>query len=526
MNRFKPKMSDSHRRSAPSSCALATRENAPHTKGYASAFRKHQSIKSLAHLIRQNRSSQVAPEIELEVAAAVSVADRRTQMSRKSPYTWFAGLLMVACAHPAVMHGEEPPATLKELVLSAIETHEMVELAESQIRRAQADIKLVSSALLPRLEVNGAYSFYADEQVIELSPGERFVIRPSQDWSASVDLRQTLFYGLRDWRARDIAKLNRDIADLDWSTTINDLARDVAAIFYDSLALSQWVEVRRIVLEENQNQLKVAERRFEVGEIAVAAVARWRAEVAAAKQALVVAVGEAELSRHRLMRLVGRAEIGDLQSPGPIPVPEGDEDQLTTDAFGQRLEMRTLLHQLEAAGLYVKVRRGAWLPELDASAQYFQQKAGFPANDWMSLSLILKVPIYDGGLTKARVARAKEDLREIELLEQTLRRDIADEVDSAYLGYRAADAVLDAARERTEAARQAYRQVERAYRVGEASTTDLLDATTEATDAETSQIVARAQREFQAISLRYAVGLAPIPDLEFRQTSQAESQEN
>jgi len=43
----------------PSSCALATCENAPHTDGYASAFRKHQSIKSLAHLIRQNRSSKV-----------------------------------------------------------------------------------------------------------------------------------------------------------------------------------------------------------------------------------------------------------------------------------------------------------------------------------------------------------------------------------------------------------------------------------------------------------------------------------
>ena len=53
-----PKMSDSHRRSAPSSCALVTCENAPHTNGYASAFRKHQSIKSLAHLIRQNRPSQ------------------------------------------------------------------------------------------------------------------------------------------------------------------------------------------------------------------------------------------------------------------------------------------------------------------------------------------------------------------------------------------------------------------------------------------------------------------------------------
>jgi outer membrane protein len=434
-------------------------------------------------------------------------------------------VVTIALSSPAVNAQEFRDETLKELVLQAIKTHESVQLADSQIRRAQADIKLVGSALLPRLDLNAAYTFYADEQVIELSPGEEFVIRPSQDWSASVDLRQTLFYGLRDWRARDIARLNRDIADLDRSTTINDLTLRVAAAFYNALALAEWVEVREIVLEENQNQLKVAERRFEVGEIAVADVARWQAQVASAKQAVVVATGDAALARNRLKRLVGVADLGELISPGPIPTPAGTEDELPATAFGQRLEMQTLIHQLEAAGLYVKVARGAWYPELEASAQYFQQKAGFPANDWASIALLLKVPIYDGGLTKAQVAKAKEDLREVELLEQTVRRTIADQVDSSYLGYKAADAVFDAASERTRAARLAYRQVERAYRVGEASTTDLLDATTEATDAETSQIVARAQREYQAISLRYAVGLPPLPDLDFREMSQADPQE-
>jgi outer membrane protein len=196
------------------------------------------------------------------------------------------------------------------------------------------------------------------------------------------------------------------------------------------------------------------------------------------------------------------------------------------EAFDQRLELQALYHQFEAAGLVVKVERGNWYPQLEAVGQYFQQKSGFPANDWLSLTLQLRVPIYDGGITKSQVAKAREDLRQVELLEQTLRRTIADQVDSASLGYQTADAVFDAARERTEAARLAYRQVESAYRVGEASTTDLLNATAEATDAETSQIVARAQREYQAIYLRYAVGLPPLPDLDFRQMSQADPLEN
>jgi outer membrane protein TolC len=113
------------------------------------------------------------------------------------------------------------------------------------------------------------------------------------------------------------------------------------------------------------------------------------------------------------------------------------------------------------------------------------------------------------------VAKAREDLRQAQLLDQTLRRTIADQVDNAFIGYEAADAALDAARERIKAAREAYRQVEAAFRVGEASSVDLLDATTEAVEAETSHIIARAQREFQAISLRHAIGQFPLPDLDY-----------
>ena len=425
-------------------------------------------------------------------------------------------LILVLAAGTVLAQGvDEKKTTLMELVISALETHELIDIADSEIRRAQADKKLARSAIMPRVNLDDAYTFYGQETSIELSPGEEFVIQPSQDWSWNANLRQTLFYGLRPWRARDIAKLNYDIAKLDKRTTINDLTLEVAAAFLSARAAEESVEVRRVALEQIEGQLKVAERRFEVGETSIADVARWRSEVAGAKQAYVVAKGDAKFAQNSLARLVGMAEIGTLERLGPVPTPPGDVDALTTTAFEDRWEMKTLYHQMEAAGLFVKLEKGAFLPELEATAQYFQQKASFPSQGWASLMFNLKVPIYQGGVVKANVAKAREDLRQVELLEQTLRRSIANQVDSAYIGYEAADAALDAARERTKAATEAYRQVERAYRVGETSAVALLDATTEAIDAETTHIIARAQREFQAISLRHAIGLFPLPDLDY-----------
>ncbi len=432
-------------------------------------------------------------------------------------------MTLVTATGPVLAADVAAPTTLTELVRSAVATNEVVGYADTDIQRAQADVKLVSSALLPRVDLNATWWRFKDEQSIELAPGEEFVIRPLEDWVWSAELRQTLFYGLRDWRARDVARLNRDIADLDRMTAINNLTLAVAAEFYTFVSRRESVEVARSALEANQGQLKLTQRLFEVGEATSADTARWRSEVAGSKQRLVLAEGAAEISRRRLARLAGVPAVGELRTPGPIPAPPGDDPLLRTQALDHRLEMATLRHQLEAAGLMIKVESGAWLPELDAAVQYLQQKAAFPSDSWMSFSLNLKVPIYDGGLTKARVIRAKADLRDVKWLQVEVTREIQNQVDDAAVTYRTATAALEAAHERNLASRQAYDQVERAYRVGEATSVDLLTATTDAIDAANAEIIAKAQREYQAIALRHAIGLSPLPDLDLSKSNEDET---
>ncbi len=406
------------------------------------------------------------------------------------------------------------PATLRDLAESALLTHEEIARTESDIRRAEARIRLARSVLMPTLELNGTTTWYGDEATLALSPTESFVIRPSNDWGWSADIQQTLFSGLRPWRARNVALLQRDQALLERTTTANNLVLDVAAAFLRATADTQRVEVAASNLEQIESQLNVANRRFEVGETAAADVARWRAERAAAHQRLVVSEGDAAKSLRYLERLTDAGPIEKLAPLRDVPAPEGTDEELVEQALNARLEVTILENQLQAAGLMIKIEKGGWLPEVTARAQYYSQKAAFPSQDWTSVALTATVPIWDGGRTSARVAEAREDLRQVEFLGREIFRGIANQVDAAAIGHRAAVAADEAAEERVEAAREAYRQVERAYRVGENSATDLLTTTTEQIDAETAAIIARAQREYQAIALRHAIGLSPLPDLD------------
>lgn len=422
------------------------------------------------------------------------------------------GVVLSVWIGPGVAASDGLP-TLTELARSALATHEDVARASSELRRAEADIRLARSALLPRLELNGSTTWYGDAATLELAPGESFELRPTNDWNWSADLTQTLFYGLRDWRARDVARLQRDAARLERTTAQADLVLEVAAAALQAVSADQRVEVARTTLEQVAGQLEVAERRFEVGEVATADVSRWRAQHAAARQALIAAEGSAELALRRLERLAGM-EVPGVARVGPVPAPSGPERELVSSALDTRLEMAALRHQIEASGLMVKVEGGALLPVLDAHVQYFRQKATFPDSDWTSLALTLNVPVYDGGLARSRVAQSKEDLYQIRLLVREVEKAIADQVEAAAIGLRSAEASVAAAEERQTAAREAHRQIERAYRVGEASATDLLAATAELTEASNAAVIAGAEREYQAIALRHAVGLSPLPDLE------------
>jgi len=242
--------------------------------------------------------------------------------------------------------GFSGPTTLPELARSALETHESVAWAESQLRRSQAHVRLARSALMPRLELNGNWTRFREEQTIEFAPGEDFVITPLQDWNYSADLSQTLFSGLRDWRAKDLAFELRDAAQLDRYTASADLVLEVSRAFIEAVAARQGLQVRLQAEEQAKEQLRVARRRFEVGEVPSVDVSRWLARVAEERQQVVVAEGRVELTRRYLARLSGVDGLGELQPLPKVPVPPGSSQDLLQLALDQRVELQALDRRL------------------------------------------------------------------------------------------------------------------------------------------------------------------------------------
>jgi len=401
------------------------------------------------------------------------------------------------------------PLGFEQAVAMALEANE--DVLALATREAQADhlVGLARSAVLPRLELSGVYTRYKESVDFEFTEGESFTLRPREDWNAQATLTQPLFQGLREWNALKGAKVLHRAAVADLESGVQEVAAAVAAAFTECRTATAERAVRSHGVDLAEAQERSATSLADAGEVTDLDVQRARALVLAARVELVRATAAETLAYRRLTRLLGlgedeRPELGPL--PAPLPA-DATLAGLLASARERRRELRAATDRVRAAELAVKVERGGWLPTLDLTAQYFRQQALFPSQDWLSGSLNLTVPVYDGGATAARVADARAEHRLAVLERSRLEKRIADEVDAAWTEHAIATATLEMVAAQLAAASEAYRQTEIRYREGDATATDLLSAQDDLTAADLGHARARFRLDLAGVELARAAGL-------------------
>ncbi|HEX7045365.1 MAG TPA: efflux transporter outer membrane subunit [Burkholderiales bacterium] len=133
-----------------------------------------------------------------------------------------------------------------------------------------------------------------------------------------------------------------------------------------------------------------------------------------------------------------------------------------------------------------------------------------------SLSLLLDVPLYDGGERRANVTAAKERLVQSTLLyEERLLRAL-EEVEAALLGYTGARARRDALITAVENNRLAYEQSQHLYRQGLITFLDVLDSQREWNESLQELATAEQALALEFVNLYSALGggarMAPVSD--------------
>ncbi|HEY7643370.1 MAG TPA: TolC family outer membrane protein [Steroidobacteraceae bacterium] len=425
---------------------------------------------------------------------------------------------------------------------------------DPQIREADAN-RLASreskpqalAALLPQFSASGSYS--KDEQnvgqttLINSDPNDEnsplvpaTISRDADGHTKSWDLslRQTLFRW-DQWSALKRADEQVAQAEADYQAAQQDLILRTSQRYFDVLAAQDTVDAAEATLEAFSRQLEQADKRFEVGLIAITDVQEARAAHDQAAASVIQAKRSLATAKELLRELTGESfdtlagPIDDLPLEAPSPA---DEEQWVTSALDQNLRVVSARLATDIAKQDVSVARAGHMPSIDIVAsrqdqdfdatQVGRNAAGettprSPADQTQkqdSIGVQVTVPIYSGGATSSRVRQRVYLHRAArERLERT-NRETERAARDAYLGVLSEMSRVRASKQALESSRTALQATEAGFEVGTRTTVDVLQSRRQLFDAQTTYSRSRYDYILNVLNLQLATGTLDRADLE------------
>jgi outer membrane protein len=338
----------------------------------------------------------------------------------------------------------------------------------------------------------------------------------------SLNLSEQLF-SWADWMTLKEADSQVAQAQATFQSAAQDLILRTATAYFNVLSSLDTLQAQESSLQAYDLQLQQANKRYQVGLIAITDVEQARAardtaaaSVIADKQALATA-------EDQLQVITGR-QYPALSEPGidmPLLMPSpANQNQWVQTSLQQNLSLIASRLAADAARDNVQVAFSGHLPSISLTAsRSFNSSTqdesivglgnfnGLPAwtND-RQIGLEISVPIFSGGGTEARVHQAQYQWIAAKDVVQQTARTTEQQARDAYLGVISGIAHVQALQQALVSSQTAYRATEAGYRVGTQTEVDVLNALSSLVQAKTNFAASRYAYITSVVQLRYAAG--------------------
>jgi len=420
-----------------------------------------------------------------------------------------SALLLVAAAFGA------NPASAENIV----DIYRLAEQYDADYRAAQASLRAsleadpqARAALRPQIDLS------ADLSYVDLDAPRRD--EQFTRGGLTLSLSQSLYR--RDLTVQlDQVDASVAQAKAEFEAARQELILRVADAYFNVLAGLDNQDFVRAEKEAIGQQLEQAQRRFEVGLIAITDVKEAQASYDLAVAEEIDAENILARTRQALLVLTG-TPFGELQrivdeAPLSAPDPE-DKEQWVTTAQEQNLILIAARYATDVARQGIEINRSDRYPKIDLIAQYDHDNinGGFSDGDLntASVGVQLNVPLYTSGAIGSRVEQSRAQFDQTLELQEKLRRTTVQQTRDAYLGVIAAMSrvrALDQARTSTQAGAEA---TQAGFEVGTRTSVDVLLALRETYLAQRNYARARYDYILDLLRLKLAAGILSFEDMQ------------
>ena len=436
--------------------------------------------------------------------------------------------------------------TLMQIYEKAVRSDPLVREADANKLATQEGRPIARGALLPQVSGTAAYGNAAANGSTTNQIGDVIAASPidsrnyyARNWN--VQIRQSVFRW-DQWVQLSQAGKESAQADVDYEAAQQDLVIRVAETYFNVLAAEDTLASEQAAKDAIGRQLEQAQKRFEVGLIAITDVQEAQAAYDQALAAEILAKRNVA-NRQELLRSIIDEPAPALAKPGrdlPLLSPDpADENQWVDLAMQQNRSLISSQIGTEIAKDNVSLARTGHYPTVDlVASRNNTNNDGFSrapcravlncdgadigtvvrsntgtdlANDAVSLQFAM--PFFSGGSTSARVQQAVYQHRASrERLERTAR-ETERQTRDAYLGVISEISRVQALKQAFESSKTALKATEAGFDVGTRTTVDVLAARRTVFVAETNYLRSRYDYLINGLRLKQAAGTLTTDDI-------------
>jgi len=408
---------------------------------------------------------------------------------------------------PAQAQEMEPgrELTLQAALRNALAHNPGAAISRSDVEAAERRVRLARSSILPQIYLDGRYT-RNDREVVFDFDGTQVPILPENDWSTSVTLSQPVFAGGRELKAIRQARLGVDESEEALRQTEAALLLDVAANYLGVVGADALLLVEQQNLELATSLRKQSNDFYEAGEVTRVDVLRAESSLRGAERQLAFA-RQSRQTAASLLRLAMGVDL-DVDAVRPTldlpPLPSAEE--LIDMAMEQRPEIHRARLVTQVARLEVEKQKGAYLPLVTAQASFTQQASAFPSDQTGAVTVNMSMPIFTSGELSARVATARQQEKQAQILYEQTEQVVREDVRRALVQLETAERQLALAADQRDAAEAEYAQTFELYRAQEATSLDVQAAEANLASARRSVVTSTLDRDLAELHVWYTAG--------------------
>ena len=391
-------------------------------------------------------------------------------------------------------------------------------IAEYEYLATRESLPIAASVRKPQIDFSANLSQSETDSLIAPNNNTR------DDLGYSVNLTQTL-YNAENRATIDAAEAFVAQARAEFEVAQQDLILRVSVAYFSILAAQDVLEFARAEETAIARQLEQAQKRFEVGLIAITDVLEAQARYDSALAQTILSENNLDNAFQAMELIIGQAPSLDPARLSDSlvlnrPVPAQSETWVEI-ALQNNQSLLAALAAEQAAEHERQIKNKSRYPTLDLTASYSDtdiENDSLPLPDDeqqdLSLAILLNVPLYTGGRISAERAQAEaayQSARSVALLQKRLT---SQNTRIAYLGVISGISQVKALKQALNSSNTALEATEAGFDVGTRTSVDVLISLRATYAAQRDYAGARYQYLIDTLRLKQASGLLSTDDLE------------